>query len=534
MRVLVVGGTGGFGSTICSLLADDGHDVTAASRSVPANMPKRLKHVQLDRERVTPKDLAGFDLVVDAAGPFQEQDASLLDVAIAAGVHHVDISDDDAFVADATSRDAAASAAGVVVVSGASSVPGLSSAVALEQSAGMTEVERVDVAISASAKAVFGRSVLAAMLSGAGIPLPWRGFRTIRAMTSPRWVSISSPKGDLRRQVLACSAPDARLLPEALPGNPAVRFRAGSEFVPHNLSMRAIALAVISGLVRSGTAFAGMAGAARRLTSGFGSGRSGMLVETIGRIGGQRVLRRWSLVAENGSGPTIPCLVVPAIVDAIARGSLPPGAHACLGLVDARTILSRFPSEDYDVTIEERAAPGLYERATGSAWQRFDPVIRSMHDQVTDGVAIGRTDVTRGDSPVARILCSVFGFPDTGRDVPVRVGFEVEDGRETWTRSFAGRRFVSRLSHREGGVEERFGPLRFRFTLEERAGALRMVPDGWSLWHLPLPRFLAPTGIAVEDRSEDGLFRFDVPIEAPLVGRIVHYRGTLGDPVPPS
>ena len=49
---------------------------------------------------------------------------------------------------------------------------------------------------------------------------------------------------------------------------------------------------------------------------------------------------------------------------------------------------------------------------------------------------------------------------------------------------------------------------------------------GWSVLGLPLPLALAPRSPARE-WEEDGKFHFDVPIDVPLLGRVIHYRGWL-------
>ena len=527
MKILVVGGTGGFGSVICRFLADDGHEVFAASRHAPRTSTSGVKHVQLDRRLITPVLLSAYDLVVDAAGPFQGQDLRLVDMAMTAKVHYLDICDDREFLETVISRDNAAKQAKICVISGASSVPSLSSAAALEITSEMDAVERVDISISASATAVFGRSVLLAMLSGAGRPVPRRQSSSPLSMTKPRNIRISSPKGDLQRQVLVCDAPDVTILPPLLKGNPEVRFRAGSELSLHNMAMQLIAKSVQLGLVKSGTAFRKFASAARRLTAGLGSGRSGMLIEAIGKKGSTWKRARWSLVAENGTGPMIPCLTVPVLVRHISEGKIPYGARSAAGLLSTHAILERMSREDYRVTIEKDTITPVYERASEHIWQRFAPAVRAMHNLVSTAKAYGTSRVSTGRSPFAKLICFFMGFPKDAESIPVEVTFHVEDGVEIWSRKFGDSKFSSQIRFRPGGVEERFGPLRFHFLLEEVDGSLRMIPDGWSLWRIPLPYSLAPNGIAQESESPDGRFHFNVPIRMPFIGKVVHYEGTL-------
>ena len=116
-------------------------------------------------------------------------------------------------------------------------------------------------------------------------------------------------------------------------------------------------------------------------------------------------------------------------------------------------------------------------------------------------------------------------FPPEG-DHDLHVSFEERDGIERWTRDFGGHVFSSRLSQSGAHLVERFGPMRFYFDLPADASGLTMVMRKWTVFSVPLPLALAPKSTAREwAEGED--FRFDVPIDLPLIGRIVHYRGRL-------
>ena len=105
-----------------------------------------------------------------------------------------------------------------------------------------------------------------------------------------------------------------------------------------------------------------------------------------------------------------------------------------------------------------------------------------------------------------------------------------EAGGERWTRTFAGRRFSSLQTEGHGRNEallvERFGAVSVALAVVVEGGRLQLVPRRWSLLGIPLPRALLPGDDSFE-YEVDGRFVFDVEIGAPLVGRIVHYRGTL-------
>lgn len=52
-------------------------------------------------------------------------------------------------------------------------------------------------------------------------------------------------------------------------------------------------------------------------------------------------------------------------------------------------------------------------------------------------------NVERGSNPLAWLVAAVFQFPKPGDGLPVSVEIKDQDGREVWTRNFAGRRFRS-------------------------------------------------------------------------------------------
>src|SRR4029078_9824900 len=92
--------------------------------------PAQVIPATLDGGKIGSDDLKRepFDIVINATGPYQAQDYSLARACIAAGVHYLDLADARAFGNDMTGLGAGGRAAGVLVVSRGSPVPGLSSA----------------------------------------------------------------------------------------------------------------------------------------------------------------------------------------------------------------------------------------------------------------------------------------------------------------------------------------------------------------------------------------------------------------------
>jgi hypothetical protein len=122
------------------------------------------------------------------------------------------------------------------------------------------------------------------------------------------------------------------------------------------------------------------------------------------------------------------------------------------------------------------------------------------------------------------------GFPQAGSDVPVTVRFRARDGKEYWQRTFGDRRFGSVQKQGRAGSEgllcERFGPLVAGLALVLEKDRLRLVVRRWSVFGIPMPLALAPTGNSYES-AENGRFNFHVEIRHPFTGLIVAYRGWL-------
>ena len=140
MRVLIIGGYGNFGSYIAKSLADDPTIqllIGGRSREKGARFIAGLSTANpaephaIDINGDIGAALARIDpqLVIHTTGPFQAQDHRVARACIAHGYHYLDLADARDFVATIGTLDAEAKGMGVLVVSGASSVPCLTAAV---------------------------------------------------------------------------------------------------------------------------------------------------------------------------------------------------------------------------------------------------------------------------------------------------------------------------------------------------------------------------------------------------------------------
>ena len=130
-----------------------------------------------------------------------------------------------------------------------------------------------------------------------------------------------------------------------------------------------------------------------------------------------------------------------------------------------------------------------------------------------------------------RLICWAVGLPRHGADQPVSIAFFTNvDGVDRWLRDFDGRRYKSELragtGSRQGKLIEHLGMFTTVFALEARAGHLLFEVVQMKLLGVPLPRPLLLRCQAFET-GQDGLFMFDIAIGMPLIGRLIHYRGTL-------
>ena len=536
-RILVIGGYGGFGARLCRRLAAAGHELLVGGRSADkaahfcAGLP-RARPLVVDRDGDVGAVLVAqrLDLVVDAAGPFQDSDYRVPSACIDCGIPYLDLADARGFVTGISVLDGRARTAGVAIIAGASSLPALSGAVARRLAEGMDHVHAVDIALSVSSRAN-GASVVEAILSYVGQKVPlWRGRRSSH---SYGWQEMRREdfrvEGTLplrRRLVAIADVPDLQLLPSRLPGRPAVTFRAGIDLA---FAMRALWLAswpVRWGRLRSLRPAVRWLVPLYGLIQPLGRDRSAMHVSLKGRAAAVDMERRWTIIAEQDDGRDIPTLAASILAEDVLAGRQAPGAYNAGALLSLDRFEPAFATLALRHGVEERILPPcLYARVIGAAFERLPPMVRRIHAVCGDAGATGEGTVTLGRRWPARAIAGAMRFPPAGT-VPLHVAFAERDGVERWTRDFGGHRFSSELSSEDGRLVERFGPMRFTFELPADAQGLTMKLRRWSLFRVPMPPFLAPR-IAAREWEDAGRFRFDVNVKMPLVGEIVHYSGWL-------
>jgi len=377
LRVLLVGATGVFGSRLAQgLVREPGIALILAGRTLPAleKLGSKLggapETAVFDRDRAAPGPLRRLraDIVIDAAGPYRSGHTRLIEAAIEAGCHYLDLADGRAFVAEVGCFDQAARERGVAVLAGTSTTPALSHAVLDRITGGWRRIDAIRTAISPGNRAPRGLSVVRAILSYAGRPV--RLFRNGDWTSAPGWGltrRIAYP-GLGHRAASLCETPDLDLMVERYRPRESAEFFAGLELPVLHYGLVLASLAVRARLIGSLAPFARPLRFLAALLEPFGSDRGGMAVGVRGIDGGREpVAATWSLVARAGMGPYVPTLAALALVRRLRDGTLEfRGAGPCVGhltLVDFGADFERLGIETKFETRRFAPASGLATRA---------------------------------------------------------------------------------------------------------------------------------------------------------------------------
>lgn len=346
LKVLVLGGYGNFGTRIVQALANDpgiqlligGRNqarATALARETGADAEAMVIDatdaqlaMQLKAERV--------GLVIHTAGPFQAQGYAVAEACADAGAHYIDLADGRRFVCDfPAAMQAQFVAARRCAISGASTVPALSSAVIDHLTQGWQAIHTIDVCIAPAQTAPRGVATLESVLSYCGVPVDiWREGRWQQALGWANPAPVRFPRMKPRRAAL-CDIPDLELFPAHYQVTETVIFRAALE-VPLSQS----AFAWFSALRRwkllaPQQVLAPLLQRGAPLFDRWGSSLGGMYVQVTGLNAlGRHADARWDIAADNDHGPEIPCMAAILLARRLARGDGPaPGAHTATGLL---------------------------------------------------------------------------------------------------------------------------------------------------------------------------------------------------------
>lgn len=358
-RVLVIGGYGNFGSYICRSLAhQENINLVIAGRSLSKaqylaeEIGVEAAVVDIDHDLETPLREIRPDIVIHTSGPFQSQSYKVAEACIKCAAHYIDLSDGRKFVSGISSLDQKARQEGVLVVSGASSVPCLTSALIDSYRDTFKELESLNYGITTAQKTTRGVATTAAILSYTGKP-----FKTLINGTQQDvygWQSLHARKyRDLGWRLLGnCNVPDLELFPKMYPELKTIRFYAGLELPFIHVTLWVLSWIVRTGLVRSLEPLATLLLKLSFLFDWLGSANSGFHMELIGKDeGGDNKTVRFELTARSGDGPFIPCMPAIILTKKLANKQIKyRGATACVGIIAKEEYLDALAELDISWT----------------------------------------------------------------------------------------------------------------------------------------------------------------------------------------
>ena len=312
-----------------------------------------VSHLSIDATRPDIEALRRLApaVIVNASGPFQTQDYALARAAIAVGAHYIDLADAREFVTGITALDSAARAAGVLVTSGASSVPALAAAIVDHHAPKFSRLDAIEHGIVPANGYDPGRATTASILGGVGRPF--------LVLVDGQWQTVHGWSGLSRirfpglgvRYVSPVDVPDLALFPERYPGVRTVRFSAGLEVALFQWSLAALAWAVRHRLMTKPERFAAPLMWLKRRLSALGSQDGGMYVRLFGLDATSKPMGiTVYLIARRNQGPYMPAIAAVVLARKLVQGRRPArGALPCLGLVSLEDFMAEVA--DLDITI---------------------------------------------------------------------------------------------------------------------------------------------------------------------------------------
>ena len=363
-RILIIGGYGNFGSFISKMLAkEENIRVIIAGRSIDKAQKLadacHAEAVALDITDGLDNSLKSIkpDIVIHTSGPFQAQGYDVAMVCIYYGCHYIDLADGRSFVEGINTLDTLAKEKDVLVISGASSVPCLTSALVDDYQEQFSVLERLDYGISTAQKTNRGVATTAAILGYCG-----KSFKTMidgKEQNIYGWQSLHARKySKLGWRLLGnCDVPDLALFPKRYPTLKTIRFYAGLEIPFIHIGLWSLSWLVRIGLIRRLDKAAGFLLKTAYLFDCFGSANSAFHMALSGKDeGGIDKTITFELTARSGDGPYIPCMPAILMAKKLAAGVVAQrGAYPCVGFISKDEYLGALSEMDIE-WIENRDA----------------------------------------------------------------------------------------------------------------------------------------------------------------------------------
>ena len=353
-KVLILGGYGNFGQKISTRLAKSGISIIIAGRSkekaekLAKQLTAEATGFNVNKELNEQLKILKPYVVINTCGPFQNADYAVAKTCIENKVHYIDLADGRDFVCGITALDAMAKQNDVLVVSGASTVPGLSSAVLKNFKGEFSIIDSLVYGITPGQKTPRGLATTQGVLSYLGKPLKKSGDSKIRYGWQDIYRQGYPELGN--RWMANCDIPDLDLFPQKY-NIKSIRFSAGMENTFFHFSIWILSWLKRLCLPIKLENYAALFLKLSHLFDKFGTSNGGMHIIITGKDKRDKPLQKnWFIIAKNNDGPQIPC--VPAIIlsKKLIAGELKAlGAMPCIDLLT----LDEYLNELRDFNIKE-------------------------------------------------------------------------------------------------------------------------------------------------------------------------------------
>jgi len=352
-RVLIIGGYGNFGSFITKKLAQDSNiQVIIAGRSkdkanklaseLDAIHKPETYTLDINDGLTEALKIIAPNIVIHTSGPFQAQGYDVAEACIAQGCHYIDLADGRMFVNDIATLNKEAVEQNVLIVSGASSVPCLTSALVEHYKQDFKVLEDLDYGITTAQKTARGLATTAAILSYTGKPFQTLVNGKMKNIYGWQNLHLHKYKGLGWRFLGNCEVPDLILFPKHYPELKNVRFYAGLEIPFIHVTLWILSWFVRMGLIRNLEKAAPLMLKISYMFDWLGSANSGFHMELSGKgHDDEDKTVKFELTARSGDGPYIPCMPAILLAKKLARGELnQTGAHPCMDFITLDEYLS--------------------------------------------------------------------------------------------------------------------------------------------------------------------------------------------------
>lgn len=330
-RVLVIGGTGYFGRILVQdLLQYTDFHIVAAGRSAGKLQEMRTelsaynsrffnKVIDLNNTIHCNEGIKGNDIVICAAGPFQDIPITLANACMDKSIPYIDLADDREYVMRVRKLFEQLKPSSTVCT-GWSSVPALSGALVNIARKELDKVSSIQIQIAPGNKAPRGFSTVTSLISSIGkdfTVMQNGSWTNVKGWSQPRDFKFPAPIGN--RTGYLVDVADHELFPTHF-GADTVQFRAGAEIGLFNSGMSLLASLTNSGSIKNLRDMSGMLQIGMGAFGFLGHDWGALGVEVQGLSGDKQKTIRLSVVAEH-QGQQIPVMPASIMCKRILEGS---------------------------------------------------------------------------------------------------------------------------------------------------------------------------------------------------------------------